>query len=362
MTKLTTTKKKAVNLLKKNIESGQAILSRILQITQRHEYLRMIDEHEIWWNRTGNILVQIFDNSSICDQFKHVGFFVPKQKTLQQEVSDFSDSVRSDIMKIDAIITDINNDVYQTSDAFDFSYDGIVASLKKNWMISIILLIVTLIIGFSKLLESINSTKENFEKISDKNSGEVTPSENLFAKVNEVYYLTDSSKTKTYPDAFKKDSSGVLISFDDITQSESMKVFSLNQMPIIKFSIINTNTTKSFKLIGVYIELNSKEYLLKISTQYDRDEPYICPVNSNIEYTGVPISYPVYKIEKNVLHLKWNPEEAQKLYPLYIQPTKPTEISGRLVLQFEDSTTMTFNQPFRINKKVIKDLKPGSSM
>lgn len=188
------------------------------------------------------------------------------------------------------------------------------------------------------------------------------PNENIFAKVNDVYYLTDSSKSETYPDAFKKDESGILIASDDITQSETMKMMWLDRKPIIRFAISNSNTTKSFKLIGVYLELNSKEYLLKISTQYDKDEPFICPPNSNIEYVGVPLSYPVYRIEKNLLHLESNPEEAQKLYPLYIQPTKPVEISGRLIIQFEDSTAMIFNQPFRINKKVIKDLKPNSSL
>jgi len=188
------------------------------------------------------------------------------------------------------------------------------------------------------------------------------PSENLFAKVNDVYYLTDSSKSETYPDAFRKDNSGILIATDDITQNETLKMLWLDRKPIIKFTISNSNTTKSFKLLGVYLEINSKEYLLKISTQYDKDEPYICPPNSNIDYAGVPISYPVYRIDNDILHLEWKPEEAQKLYPLYIQPTKPTEISGRLIIQFEDSTVMTFNQPFRINKKVIKDLKPGSSI
>lgn len=188
------------------------------------------------------------------------------------------------------------------------------------------------------------------------------PNENLFAKVTDVYFLTDSSKFETYPDAFKKEDGGIILAQDDITQKETMKMLWLDKKPIIKFTIANTNTTKSFTILGVYLEINSKEYLLKISTQYDKDEPIICPPNSNIEYTGVPISYPVYRIENNILHLEWKPEESQKLYPLYIQPTKPTEISGRLIIQFEDSTAMTFNQPFRINKKVIKDLKPSPSM
>ena len=190
----------------------------------------------------------------------------------------------------------------------------------------------------------------------------IAPGENLLVKVTDVYYLSDSSKSDTYPDAFKKGDGGIILSQDDITQNETMKILWLDKKPIIKFTIANTNTTKPFTLLGVYLEINSKEFLLKISTQYDKDEPIICPPNSNVEYTGVPISYPVYRIENAILHLEWKPEESQKLYPLYIQPTKPTEISGRLVIQFEDSTAMTFNQPFRINKKIIKDLKPSLSM
>lgn len=135
----------------------------------------------------------------------------------------------------------------------------------------------------------------------EKFSGKNTTSEYFTTIINDVYYLTDSSQSETYPDAFKQDDNGI-ISQDETTQNETLRRLWLDKKPIIKFSISNTNSTKSFTLLGVYLELNSKEYLLKISTQYDKDDPIICPPNSKIEYTGVPISYPVYKIENNMLH------------------------------------------------------------
>ncbi|WP_433816160.1 hypothetical protein [Flavobacterium johnsoniae] len=361
MTKLTTSKKDALKFLNTKIKEGESIYPKIYKISQRNEYLDVLDDYDRWFNSVNQILLQLFDNKSLRKYFNEEIFFVPQTRVLQQEINDLYKDLTSDLKKIENIITDIENNLYDSKNKFEFSYDGIITYLKGKKIIAILLVFFVVFIGISTGIENIVKTKENIGRINE-NEDKNTPNDNLFIKIIDVYYFSESSKSEIYPEAYKRDKNGVSLSSDEITQSETMKMLWLDRKPIIKFSISNSNTTKAFKVIGVFIEFNSKKYLLKISTQYDKDEPIICPPNSTIEYTGVPISYPVYKIKDNLLHVEWKPEESQKLYPLYILPTKPNEISGRLAIQFEDSTFIMLNQPFRINKKVIRDLKPDFSM
>jgi len=182
------------------------------------------------------------------------------------------------------------------------------------------------------------------------------PQDFISIKIIDVHFLTDSSKEKNYPSAIKKLNS--MIPSDDNSQSETMKFWYLRGKPIIKYSITNSNQSKSFVIQDVFIKVNDSEYLLKLSSQYDVDTTVTCPPNSSLEYSGIPVNWYVYKVEGNKLRKLMLPEEVQKIFNMYSQ-FNPHEATARLVILYPDSSVMTVQQPFRINKGAVQDLKPS---
>lgn len=165
MASLVIKKKKAIGLLKEKISEGNTILVRISNIQNQSDYLLMIDEHELWWNSTGELLKQIFDDERIANNFQFVGHVGIDEKSIIQKIQDFKNEVQNDLNKIQRVITDINNGVYVTVDKFDFTYDGIIKALKRNKIVAIILVIIVVFLGASKLIESYVKTAKNLKEI-----------------------------------------------------------------------------------------------------------------------------------------------------------------------------------------------------
>jgi len=169
MTKLLINKKKALALLNDKEIQGKALLGKLDNVRSQADYDYLLDEHDIWWNSVGELLKQVFDNDSISKNFLFVGFFVPQVRTFSQEVSDFSDEIKSDLSKIQQIINDIKRDVYQQIDKFEFTYDGLIAYFKKNKIIAIIMIIILVFIGFSNVLDNYVKTNANLKRIQIEN-------------------------------------------------------------------------------------------------------------------------------------------------------------------------------------------------
>jgi len=183
MASLTIKKKKAIKLLKEKISVGNALLSRISNIQNQSDYSLMIDEHELWWNSSGELLKQIFDDERIANNFQNVGFVGFDEKSLLQRIQDFKNDVHNDITKIQQVITDINNGVYVTENKFEFTYDGIISALKKNKVVAIILVLIVVFLGAAKIIDSYVKTKKNLQEINKEDNTKDTSELNQSDKI-----------------------------------------------------------------------------------------------------------------------------------------------------------------------------------
>lgn len=165
MTKLLMNKKKALILLNDKETHGKTLLGKLDNVRNQGDYDKLLDEHEIWWNSVGTLLKQVFDNDSLSTSFLFVGFFVHQERSLSEDISDFSNEIKSDLSKIQQIISDIKKEVYQPIDKFEFTYDGLIAYFKKNKIIAIILVVIVVFIGFSNVIDNYVKTKANLKKI-----------------------------------------------------------------------------------------------------------------------------------------------------------------------------------------------------
>lgn len=116
MATIRTSKDKAVKHIQAKISEATNILSRLTPNISPTDYSRILDETETWKGSTENVLTQIFSDDRIAKSFVEHDFVYPTgTNSLSQNISDLSDEIKNDIIKLNHIITDLNAGLYSTN-------------------------------------------------------------------------------------------------------------------------------------------------------------------------------------------------------------------------------------------------------
>lgn len=117
MANLVKSKDDAIKFLENKIQHGQIIHTKCQNIRNQNDYDKLLDEHEIWRNSSGNLLRQLFSDDSISKDFMFVGVIsYDPNESLYDQVNDFAQDVSSDVEKLKSIINDVRNDLYNHQD------------------------------------------------------------------------------------------------------------------------------------------------------------------------------------------------------------------------------------------------------
>ncbi|MBU3010713.1 hypothetical protein KO506_04830 [Polaribacter vadi] len=171
--------------------------------------------------------VSFFSINNILIDNKHLNINTQKEKEYLFELSDkiktfgisrgyFLKNGDNGWMKLSEKGIDLKDSkkgvskfTYSSNQKFEFTYDGIISYIKSNKIAAIILVVIVAFFGFSKIINEITQTKENFEKFNntseepkseDTISTELT--ENQVKKSNSNPILMDSLELpylKNYP-------------------------------------------------------------------------------------------------------------------------------------------------------------------
>jgi len=116
MSTILTTQDKAVKHIQSKISEATNILSKLTPNISSTDYSRALVETETWKGSTENVLKQIFSDNHIANNFVEYDFVSPtKTNSLFQNISDLSDEIKNDIIKLNHIITDLNAGLYAKS-------------------------------------------------------------------------------------------------------------------------------------------------------------------------------------------------------------------------------------------------------
>jgi hypothetical protein len=124
------------------VNDGKVILSKCQNLSNQSDYDNLVDEHENWWQSSGNLLRQLFSDKKISEDFLHVGFTsFDTNASFASRVRSFSQNISSDINKLEIIIRDVSNDLYQPQTNSAMTNPTISAAKIDLWKAVIIALI-----------------------------------------------------------------------------------------------------------------------------------------------------------------------------------------------------------------------------
>ncbi|TWI81698.1 hypothetical protein IQ13_2717 [Lacibacter cauensis] len=170
MATLIKTKNDTIKHLEDKVRDGQIILSKCHNLRNQNEYEKLLDEHEIWWKSSGNLLKQLFSDDEISKDFLDVGFisFDPNE-SFQDKVSAFSQSTYSDIEKLKTIIKDVTNDLYSSQTNSQSTNKNKWERSHKIALASLVVAIVVLIFG-NNLYDRLTKPSEKQNQVDDTTS------------------------------------------------------------------------------------------------------------------------------------------------------------------------------------------------
>jgi hypothetical protein len=113
MATLKKSKNDTLKHLDDKVRDGQTILLKCQTIRNKNDYDKLVDEHEIWWKSSGNLLKQLFSDEEISKDFLYVGFVsFDGNASFYDKVSDFNQNITTDIEKLKIVVNDVTNDLY----------------------------------------------------------------------------------------------------------------------------------------------------------------------------------------------------------------------------------------------------------
>jgi hypothetical protein len=162
MSGLKIAKKKAIQLLKEKVTGGETIAQQIGTITNVNQYSSVLDIHESWWQATGNLLRQIFDDDTVGNEFQYTPLFVPDNPPLPQKIQRFQRSTKTEISRLYSIIDNINKDVYPVITGQTL-YEKVITQFKDNPLVVFILIAFLIIGGALTIIHQLAEVRKDFK-------------------------------------------------------------------------------------------------------------------------------------------------------------------------------------------------------
>lgn len=189
MSKLVVSCKVAVETIEKQLISGQKLLIKSEYINDEISFEILIEEYHEWWKETSGILVELFDDNQISEEFKDCVIVRSEEQVFDIIKKDYIDEINNHIKKLKLIIERISEET-ESKPKIDY-VNKTKIYFRSKWYFAIPIMFISTILLINAFMKSVVEIPESYGKMKESLSKTEGKDDKVSKKGSDVKELVD---------------------------------------------------------------------------------------------------------------------------------------------------------------------------